>query len=55
LKKRKEQALELALMKDEQKQIKAQNQKNRANYEGLLARGYSENEIDDMTISDEIR
>ena len=51
---RKEQALESALMKDEQKQIKAQNARNRAKYESLLAQGYSENEIDDMTISDEI-
>ena len=51
---RKEQALESALMKDEQKQIKTQNAKNRANYENLLAQGYSDSEIDEMTISDEI-
>jgi hypothetical protein len=43
---------ELALMKDEQKQIKAQNARNRAKHESLLAQGFSENEIDDMTISD---
>jgi hypothetical protein len=45
---------ELALMKDEQKQIKEQNARNRANYESLLAQGYSDSEIDEMTISSSI-
>lgn len=45
---------EIALDKKEQKKLKAQNAKNKAKYDELLAMGYSEDEADDMTISNAI-